>query len=120
MKKCIVVSCIVALFIGIVCIPASANVVTKESGFEGPGWNYRVFGKISTYEILENNGTEYIHARAVYMFGLFWNVSTQFPNLGIPTCFFNQYFNLPLENSSIEIWPTPYSNYYYFQARGIL
>ena len=120
MKKFIVVVGIVALFIGMICVPVGANILTKESSHEGPNYRYYIFGKISSYETLDYYGVEYIHAKAVFMFGLILNASKQFPNLRLPTFFVSEFFDLPTNSANIDIWPVPDSNYYYLRAYGIL
>jgi hypothetical protein len=92
------------------------NIITGLD--DGPGWIYRIFGKISTYEILEYEEIKYLHAKSVLTFGFFWNVLKKYPNVILPTFIRNEYFNLPLDGAEIDIWPTLFGNNFYISAKG--
>ena len=130
MKKNVLAIGITTLFLVMILMPAVTSIqvnpitiakIADEEESDWPGFHYRIFGKISKYEILEYEEIEYLHARSVFIFGFVWNVSKKYPNLIFPTYIRRGlWLNLPLEGADIDIWPTPYSNYYYIKASGVI
>jgi hypothetical protein len=102
MKKGIIAIGIVALFVGMLSIPAGANPIIEELERNRPGWEYLVIGRIRSYEIVEYNGTEYLECKAVHVRFIVWNVSEKFPTVPlVMTLRFGQKFNIRLEGAEI-------------------
>ena len=119
MKKSILTIGIIALFVGLALLPAQASAITEEPEEERPGWEYFVIGRIKSYEIVEYNGTQYLHCKAVRVNFFTWNLFEKIPNFPfLMNVRFGQQFNIPYEGAKITEFPL--LDHYFIVARGTL
>lgn len=118
MKKVLLIIGVITLFIGMTSITSGATVSTLVSQENGPGWQYILFGRIRSYEIIEEDGEKYILGFALHIRGFVWNVFEKYPKLPFPTRWSYHKFCIPYEGTEI-IGPTPLGNYFLI-AKGTL
>jgi hypothetical protein len=117
MKKVILALGITALFIGMPSILAGSNVTASQDGRED--WHYVIFGYISSYEIIELEGKEYLNCEAIHVKSIWLGVIRGLPNLPVRMVVrFGREFGIPYDGAEI-IGPNRFGHYF-IMASGVL
>jgi len=117
MKNRIFAIGITAIFFGLALISADVSATSPEPQ-NNSGISYVLAGRISSYEVVEYNGTQYLDCIAIRVRAFFWGVFNNFPNLVLrQTLRWGNEFMIPFESANIS-GPNALGNYF-LVARGV-